>query len=170
MIGVFGSINLDLVGAVERIPRPGETVPGGGFATAAGGKGANQALAARRAGADVRMGGAVGTDSFAAEALALLRDGGVELSQVRAVAGPTGIAMILVDRQGENVIAVLPGANGQVGPDEALAALAELRRDDVLLLQQEIPQAATLRALERARALTRAHAIAGCVSLPTPAS
>ena len=113
MITVFGSINLDLIGGVERLPRPGETVPGTTFATAPGGKGANQALAAARAGAPVRMVGAVGKDEFAAPALALLRAGGVDLSRVRAVEGPTGVALILVDASGENVIAVIPGANGR---------------------------------------------------------
>ncbi|HEV7277772.1 MAG TPA: ribokinase [Devosiaceae bacterium] len=151
MITVLGSVNLDLIGTVSRIPQPGETVPGGAFATAAGGKGANQALAARRAGAAVRMVGAAGEDSFADEALTLLRAGGVELSQLKLVAGPTGIAMILVDSRGENVIAILPGANGAVGPAEADAALAGLGPGDVLLLQQEIPQATTARALELAR-------------------
>lgn len=152
MITVLGSVNLDLIGTVSRIPRPGETVPGGAFSTAPGGKGANQALAARRAGAVVRMAGAAGTDSFADEALELLRAGGVELSQLRLVDGPTGIAMILVDAEGENVIAVLPGANGSVGRAEADAALAGLGQGDVLVLQQEIPQAATERALDLARA------------------
>jgi ribokinase len=151
MITVLGSINLDLIGTVSRIPKPGETVPGERFATAAGGKGANQALAASRAGAAVRMAGAAGSDGFAEEALALLRSGGLDLSQLRFVDGPTGIAMILVDRHGENVIAILPGANGAVGAAEAEAALAEQGPGDILLLQQEIPQAATGRALQLAR-------------------
>ena len=96
MITVLGSTNLDLIGTVSRIPRPGETVPGDRFASAAGGKGANQALAARRAGAEVRMFAAAGTDSFADEALALLRADGVDLTGLRIVEGPTGIAMIFV--------------------------------------------------------------------------
>ena len=112
MITVLGSTNLDLIGTVSRIPRPGETVPGGAFSMAAGGKGANSALAARRAGADVRLFAAAGTDSFADEALKLLRADGVDLTHVRKVEGPTGIAMIFVDEAGENVIAILPGANG----------------------------------------------------------
>src|SRR5690606_32881913 len=152
MITVLGSVNLDLIGAVSRIPKPGETVPGGDFSTAAGGKGANQALAARRAGATVVMVGAAGNDGFADEALALLRAGGVDLTQLRVVEGPTGIAMIFVDGEGENVIAVLPGANGTVGAAEAAAALAGLDGGDVLLLQQEIPQVATAKALQLARA------------------
>jgi ribokinase len=152
MITVLGSINLDLIGTVSRIPRPGETVPGDRFSTAAGGKGANQALAARRAGAEVRMAGAAGSDSFAEEALALLRADGVGLTQLKIVDGPTGIAMIFVDSHGENVIAILPGANAAMGAAEAEAALAGRGAGDVLVLQQEIGQAATERALDLARA------------------
>lgn len=152
MITVLGSINLDLIGKVSRLPGPGETVPGGSFMTAAGGKGANQALAARRAGAEVRLFGAVGTDGFAADALAELRADGVDLGAVHQVPGPTGIAMILVDGAGENVIAVLPGANASLGAIDAEGAVNGLGPDDVLLLQQEIPEAATERALDLAAA------------------
>ncbi len=152
MITVLGSTNLDLIGTVSRIPRPGETVPGGAFSMAAGGKGANSALAARRAGADVRLFAAAGTDSFADEALKLLGADGVDLTHVRKVEGPTGIAMIFVDEAGENVIAILPGANGTMSPADADAALAGLGIGSVLMLQQEIPQAATERALELAKA------------------
>src|SRR5688500_8655934 len=88
MITVFGSIHLDRIGSVERLPKPGETVPGSDFRMAPGGKGANQALAAARAGAPVRMVGAVGDDGFAAPALALLREGGVDLAKIRSTGGP----------------------------------------------------------------------------------
>lgn len=152
MITVLGSTNLDLIGTVSRIPRPGETVPGDRFSMAAGGKGANQALAARRAGAEVRMFAAAGSDNFADEALKLLRADGVDLSHMRTVKGPTGIAMIFVDVHGENVIAILPGANGTMSAADADAALAGLGIGSVLMLQQEIPQAATERALELAKA------------------
>lgn len=152
MITVLGSTNLDLIGTVSRIPRPGETVPGGSFSMAAGGKGANQALAARRAGAAVRMFCAAGTDSFADEALKLLRADGVDLGGLKLVPGATGIAMIFVDTQGENVIAILPGANAAMGAAEAEAALAGLGTGAILLLQQEIGQDATSRALDLARA------------------
>lgn len=151
MIIVFGSTNVDQIGTVPRLPGPGETVAGGTFSMAAGGKGANQALAARRAGADVRHVSAVGEDGFATTALALLAEGGVDLSGVRRVPGATGIAMIFVDAGGENCIAVLPGANAAVTADAAESALAGIE-GGVLLVQQEIPQAATARALELARA------------------
>jgi ribokinase len=150
MITVFGSINLDLIGNVERLPRPGETVPGSGFATAAGGKGANQALAVARAGAAIRMVGAVGKDDFAPVALALLRAGNVDLSRVRAAGRPTGVALILVEAGGENVIAVIPGANGTMS--EADAEMLDFDPRDVLVLQLEVPVSSIEVAAKRARA------------------
>jgi ribokinase len=108
-LGVVGSVNLDLVARVERLPRPGETVTDATFERIPGGKGANQAVAAQRLGASVTMAAAVGEDVFADEALAGLRDAGVELSVTRA--GTTGVALILVAADGENQIAVAPGAN-----------------------------------------------------------
>ena len=110
---VVGSINLDLVATCERLPRPGETVTDAQFARHPGGKGANQAVAAARMGATVRMVGCVGKDELATQALGGLRDTGVELD-VREVAATTGVALIVVDRQGENEIVVAPGANGLV--------------------------------------------------------
>jgi ribokinase len=151
VIVVFGSSNLDQVGTVSRLPEPGETVAGGTFSMAPGGKGANQALAARRAGADVRHVSAVGDDAFADMALKLLDEGGVDLSQVQKAKATTGIAMIFVDAEGENVIAVLPGANGTVSAADAERTLGNLSSSDTVLVQQEIPQAATRRALEIAR-------------------
>jgi ribokinase len=111
---VVGSINLDLVTRVERLPRPGETLSGATLERVPGGKGANQAVAAARLGASVRMVGCVGGDPNADEALAGLRAAGVRL-EVREVEAPTGIAIILVADDGENVIVVVPGANAQVG-------------------------------------------------------
>ena len=170
MITVLGSTNLDLIGTVSRIPKPGETVPGREFSMAAGGKGANQALAARRAGAEVRMIAATGNDSFAEAALKLLKADGVDLAAVRTVPGPTGIAMIFVDTAGENVIAILPGANGSMGPADADAALAGLGIGSVLMLQQEIPQAATERALDLARAQGVISILNTAPFLPTTAA
>ena len=109
-IAVVGSINLDLVARCERLPRPGETVTGATFARYPGGKGANQAVACARLGADVTMIGAVGRDLLAEEALAGLREAGVAL-ELADVEEPTGIAMILVDAGGETEIVVAPGAN-----------------------------------------------------------
>ena len=151
MIVVFGSINLDLIGKVSRIPKPGETVPGTSFATAAGGKGANQALAARRAGAKVRMIGAAGKDTMGDQALQLLREGGVDLADVRRSDTAQGVAMIFVDEAGENVIGILPGANGEVSIEDAERTLEGLTSNDVLVVQQEIQPGSTIRALSVAR-------------------
>src|SRR5690606_19633976 len=160
------STNLDQVGTVSRLPAPGETVAGGTFSMAPGGKGANQALAARRAGAEVRHVSAVGDDAFADMALDLLEKGGVDLSQVRKAPAATGIAMIFVDGAGENVIAVLPGANGTVSAADAERNLAGLSGNDTILVQQEIPQAATRRALEIAREKGARGVINTAPSLP----
>jgi ribokinase len=150
LIIVIGSINLDLIASVERLPDPGETVAGDAFKTAPGGKGANQALAAARAGGEVRMIGAVGKDAFAAEALACLREGKVVLSGVDEVGTATGTAHIFVDSHGENVIVVVPGANGAVTPGNL--AKANPKKGDILLLQHEIPQPTIEAALDAARA------------------
>ncbi|MER9892426.1 ribokinase [Mesorhizobium sp. M0119] len=149
MIVVIGSINLDLIASVDRLPGPGETVRGSGFATAPGGKGANQALAAARAGAKVRMVGAVGKDSFANDGLALLRDGKIDLSGVGETFASTGTALIMVGADGENVIAVVPGANDSVVPGDLSKAF--LKNGDVVLLQLEIPLQTVEAALDAAR-------------------
>ena len=125
---VVGSINLDLVARVERLPRPGETVGGGALARYPGGKGANQAVAAARLGARVRMVGAVGEDAFAAEALAGLEEAGVELELERV--GETGLALIFVEYSGENEIVTVRGANALVTPREVEGAV---------LCQLEVP-------------------------------
>ena len=114
---VVGSVNLDLVARCERLPRVGETLTDATFARYPGGKGANQAVAAARLGAHVRFVGAVGADAFAEEALAGMRDVGVELELGQG--DSTGVAVILVGAEGENVIVVAPGANAQVGRVEA---------------------------------------------------
>ncbi|MBB4953111.1 ribokinase [Agrobacterium vitis] len=152
MITVFGSINMDLIATTTRLPKPGETVAGTGFTTAAGGKGANQALAARRAGAEVKMAGAVGKDDFADAAVALLKDGGADLSGVKTVAAPTGTALILVEADGENMIAVVPGANGTLTSADAAVAVKTMTRADTLMLQLEVPASAVETALHEARA------------------
>jgi ribokinase len=120
MITVVGSINLDIVATGPALPRPGETVGGARLARHPGGKGANQALAARRLGAEVQLVGAVGADDMADEALKLLQDGGVDLSEVAHVNGETtGVALIAVEAgSGENLIIVCPGANHVLRPDD----------------------------------------------------
>ena len=127
---VVGSINLDLVARVERLPRAGETLSGTAFDRIPGGKGANQAVAAAKLGARVRMVGAVGADPLAGEALAGLLDAGVELAVAHV--DTTGIAMILVDAHGENQIVVVPGANAHVTPQSPGGAV---------LCQLEVPDA-----------------------------
>jgi ribokinase len=150
MIVVIGSINLDMITTLDRLPEPGETVRGDGFSTAPGGKGANQALAAARAGAEVRMVGAVGKDGFATEALACLREAKIDLSGVGETHASTGIALILVGGNGENMIAVAPGANDSVVPGDVSKAF--LRKGDVVLLQHEIPLETIEAALDAASA------------------
>jgi ribokinase len=146
----FGSINLDLTVRVPRLPGPGETVLGPGLLVAAGGKGANQALAARRAGGGaVRLIGAVGRDAFAAPALALLEAAGVDLTRVAALdAAATGVALIAVSEAGENQIAVAQGANAQLRagavPDSWLGP------DTVLSLTLEVPVGESLALARRA--------------------
>ncbi len=134
-LGVAGSVNLDIVASVERLPCPGETVTGAELNRYPGGKGANQALAAQRLGAAVSLIARVGKDAAADEALALLRAGGVELSNCLAIPGiATGTALIAVDPSGENHIVVAPGANRRLAPD-ALGGLDF----DAMICQLEIP-------------------------------
>jgi ribokinase len=149
VIVVFGSINLDLVTRVECFPKPGETIAGRSFAMHPGGKGANQALAAARAGSAVCMYGAVGRDAFADPALVSLTAGGVDISGVARVDGATGCATILVDRSGENAIAVVAGANNRADP--ASVPDAALAKDAWVVLQQEVRADANASLLERAR-------------------
>jgi ribokinase len=139
-ITVVGSVNLDLVARVERMPRPGETVTGAELERVPGGKGANQAVACARLGAQVRLVCAVGDDAFADEALP--REDRLELDASR-FAGATGVALILVDAAGENQIVVAPGANGKLDA-------FELPSSDAVLCQLEIPDEAVINAWEQA--------------------
>lgn len=167
MITVFGSINIDFVTPVARLPREGETVAGAGFTLVPGGKGANQALAAARAGARVRMVGAVGRDHLASEALSLLRAAGVDLAAVTEVEAPTGAAFIAVDAAGRNQIVVAAGANTTVRAT-ALAPGA-LVTGDTLLLQYEVDPAQSLAAAQLARAAgARAILNAAPARVPEP--
>jgi ribokinase len=139
VIVVFGSINIDLVTKVAHIPAPGETAIGPSYSVIPGGKGANQALAAQRAGAKVALAGATGRDGFADIALSLLRAEGVDLSAVATSELPTGAAFIAVDASGENAIVVAAGANGHVRAEQ-IKDFA-WKAGDFLLLQRETPDA-----------------------------
>ncbi|MFE7790114.1 ribokinase [Streptomyces sp. NPDC057460] len=150
-IAVLGSTNMDLVAYVARAPERGETVTGREFRTIPGGKGANQAIAAARAGADVLMIGAVGDDAYGAQLRAELEHAGVETDLLHTAEGPSGTAHIVVDDTGGNAIVVIPGANGTVhtlGPGE-MAAIAEA---DLLLLQLELPLSAVVEGARMAHA------------------
>lgn len=114
---VVGSINLDLIAATERLPKPGETVGDGVLASQPGGKGGNQAAAAARLGATVRMIGAVGEDAAGRRVLKALGSAGVDTHDIQVGSASTGTALIVVDRQGENQIAVCPGANSEIDLD-----------------------------------------------------
>ncbi len=171
---VVGSVNADLVVTVARLPRAGETVSGGTFARHGGGKGANQAVAAARVGARVAIVGAVGADDLGDEALRELVAEGIDVSAVARLEGvATGVAAIVVDEHGENLIAVASGANAALGGDEVVAALAQrLGREPrgatgdgsaaagdaspggpagVVLLSHEVPEAAVVAGVRAAR-------------------
>jgi ribokinase len=150
MIIVFGSVNVDFVTRVTAIPRPGETVLGPAYDVIPGGKGANQALAARRAGSPTLMAGAVGDDPFAAIGLGLLIEAGVDCSAVPRVSAPTGAAFITVDQNGENAITVASGANAYANA-KSLEAIA-IGPKDTLLMQREVPEAEQIAAARYAKA------------------
>ena len=159
---VVGSINIDLVVAADRLPQPGETVLGGRFSVHDGGKGANQAVAAARAGAMVSMIGAVGRDEYGRRALAALEDEGIDVAGVRQLDEPTGVAIIAVGPRGENQIVVAPGANAAFTLDQA--DLDRMGTSGVLLTNHEVPTAVIVAAL---RAATEAGV--RCVLNPAPA-
>jgi ribokinase len=141
LAGVFviGSINQDFILRVERRPEPGETVTDAELTLFPGGKGANQAVAAARLGAEVTIFGRVGEDPFGKELLKNLRNNGVDTSRVETLSGaPTGSAFITVTPDGENTIIVSPGANRSFGPEEIEAANEDLRRTRVLVAQLEV--------------------------------
>ncbi|MFF4123470.1 ribokinase [Microbispora rosea] len=151
MISVFGSANMDLVAYVAQAPKPGETITGREFRTIPGGKGANQAIAAARAGADVAFLGAVGDDAFGPGLRAALAEAGVDTAGLRVVPGPSGVAHIVVQDGGDNSIIVVPGANGTVtGPAGRDAEV--IARSGALLLQLELPMDAVVAAARISRA------------------
>jgi len=153
-IVVVGSINMDLVCPVQRMPAPGETILGADLATLPGGKGANQAVAAARLGGEVHFVGRVGDDVFGQRLLDGLRRSGVSTRHVKITPRTSsGCALILVDRHGENSIVVSPGANHRLTPDDVDAAAPLFRRAAVVMVQLEIPYPAVRRALELGRRL-----------------
>ena len=137
MIHVLGSINIDYACKVEQLPSAGETIMGNRLLLTPGGKGANQAIAARRAGAEVMMTGAVGTDSVAEQAIQYLREDNVQLDGIVTLEGPTGCAFVFVDSSSENQIVIIPGANGGVTAEQAKQL--PINNNDILLLQLEVP-------------------------------
>ncbi|HEX9014637.1 MAG TPA: ribokinase, partial [Chloroflexota bacterium] len=148
---VLGSLNMDLIVRTEHLPAPGETVLGGRFSTAPGGKGANQAVAAARLGARVSIIGAVGADDYGRQLLGGAESDGVDVSHVRDVNEPSGVALIVVDAGGQNLIAVAPGANGEVVPSMVESADRAIRESDVLVAQLETPRDAIVTAAGIAR-------------------
>ncbi|WP_017975164.1 ribokinase [Actinopolyspora halophila] len=150
-ITVIGSVNVDLFAQVPHHPRPGETILGDSGQRTPGGKGANQALAARFQGAAVTFVGAVGSDSDAAIATERLRTAGVDLEELKVTAEtPTGLAAITVSADGENTIVVLPGANASVTPEDVRSAVARAGEHPIVLLQGELPRETTEAAIRRA--------------------
>lgn len=153
---VIGSANTDLVVRVASLPRPGETVLGGTFASVGGGKGANQAVAAARAGGAVTFVAMLGQDELGDAALAAYRAEGIDTSFIGRVAGcPSGVALILVDAAGENCIAVASGANDRLRPADIDAAREAIAGADVVLVQLEIPLETIRRAVDVAAAAGR---------------
>lgn len=162
-ICVVGSLNMDLVVRSPHLPVPGETISGGPFATYAGGKGANQAVAAARMGGRVAMVGRVGDDSFGSELRGGLEREGIDVGHVEAVAGTSsGIALITVQQDGQNTIVIAPGANGTLTPRDIEAAEGTITGARVLVLQLETP----LPVVQRAAAMAR---VAGVTVVLNPA-
>ncbi len=161
---VVGSLNVDLVVGLDRMPDPGETVMGRTLDQHAGGKGLNQAVAAARLGARVEMVGAVGSDDSGSWLRGIVVHEGIGDTCVRTVEGPSGTALIEVDRTGMNRIVVVPGANGQVTPDDVAASLAEIDDIAIVLTQGEVP----LSSIEAAMVVGRARG-ARTILNPAPA-
>jgi ribokinase len=152
---VIGSANVDFVVAVDRLPAAGETVSGGALLVNHGGKGANQAVAARRLGAEVRFIGCIGGDASGAAIRAGLEREGIDLAGlVEAADAATGTALIVVDARGQNQIAVAPGANRRLAPTDVERRQADVAWADVVVCQLETPLETVARALE----LGRCHA------------
>ncbi|MFV9507844.1 MAG: PfkB family carbohydrate kinase, partial [Oscillochloridaceae bacterium umkhey_bin13] len=153
---VIGSANLDLIMSLNRLPRPGETVTDGMLSQAWGGKGANAAVGAARAGGRVQFVGCVGDDAQGSQLVAALQDAGVAASAVRQIAGvATGTALILLDAAGSNMIAVAPGANEHLHPEDVQALADQFASAAMIVVQYEIPTATLRAALDLAVQLKR---------------
>lgn len=151
MIYVLGSINLDLIVSCNQLPKAGQTIIGKNFSTSAGGKSANQALAAARAGANVKMIGAVGNDAHAKLALKHIKQANIDVSDIITTDDNTGIALISVAKNGENSIIIVAGANAHLSPDIAQQIIKKMNKQDILLLAQEIPLITLKTALNEAK-------------------
>src|SRR5512145_2499418 len=153
LISVIGSLNMDLVVRTPRAPKAGETLAGTDFHLIPGGKGANQAVAAARAGAEVRMVGCIGADAFGPLMLESLTAAGVNVSGVsRLIEAATGTATIIVEDDGQNRIIAVPGANGKVSTEVIDHQWPAIQQSDLILLQHEIPLASVHAVIERAYA------------------
>ncbi|SBT37172.1 ribokinase [Micromonospora narathiwatensis] len=167
-VAVVGSANMDVVGTTAALPRPGETVLGSDFVMVPGGKGANQAIAAVRAGASCAFLGAIGSDAFGVTLKARITAAGVDTSQLRVVYGSSGVALVMVNATGENAILVVPGANSAfTGLTEG--ELHAVREADVLVAQLEVPVETVTEAAVAARAAGTRVVLNAAPARPVPA-
>ncbi|MFA7944510.1 ribokinase [Pseudomonas brenneri] len=162
---VVGSLNMDLVTRASRLPHAGETLVGQSFSTVPGGKGANQAVAAARLGADVAMIGCVGNDAYGAQLREALVVEGIDCQAVSEVAGSSGVALIVVDDSSQNAIVIVAGSNGHLTPASLLAFDAVLQAAEVIVCQLEVPMDTVGYALKRGRELGKT-----VILNPAPAS
>ncbi|MGB3125939.1 MAG: ribokinase [Pseudomonas sp.] len=150
---VVGSLNMDLVTRASRLPRAGETLIGQTFSTVPGGKGANQAVASARLGAEVAMIGCVGTDAYGTQLRDALQVEGIDCQAVSTVGGSSGVALIVVDDSSQNAIVIVAGSNGELTPASLQAADAVLQAADVIICQLEVPMDTVGHVLKRGREL-----------------
>lgn len=162
---VVGSLNMDLVTRASRLPRAGETLIGQTFSTVPGGKGANQAVASARLGADVSMIGCVGTDAYGTQLRDALQVEGIDCQAVSTVDGSSGVALIVVDGSSQNAIVIVAGSNGELTPASLQAFDAVLQAADVIVCQLEVPMKTVGYALKRGRELGKT-----VILNPAPAS
>jgi len=162
---VIGSLNMDLVTRAPRLPRGGETLIGESFSTIPGGKGANQAVAAARLGAQVSMVGCVGSDAYGQQLRGALLAEGIDCQAVSVVDGSSGVALIVVDDNSQNAIVIVAGANGELTPTVLDRFDAVLQSAEVIICQLEVPDATVGHALKRGRELGKT-----VILNPAPAS